>query len=71
MARPRALGKGLGALIPGAGADPIPVAGALGEVLHLRLRDIRPSPNQPRKDFGREGLEALADSIREHGIVQP
>jgi ParB family chromosome partitioning protein len=71
MARPRALGKGLGALIPGAGADPIPVAGAPGEVLRLRLKDIRPSPNQPRKDFGREGLEALADSIKEHGIVQP
>ena len=71
MARSRALGKGLGALIPGAGTEPLPVEGALVEVLRLRLEDIRPSPNQPRKDFDHESLVALADSIREHGVVQP
>jgi len=70
MARPRALGKGLGALIPGAQAEPLPPEGAT-EVLRLRLKEIKPSPNQPRKDFGPEGLEALAASIREHGVVQP
>jgi ParB family chromosome partitioning protein len=71
MARPRALGKGLGALIPGAGEDLVGPGKRQGEILSLPLRQIQPSPNQPRKDFGREGLEALADSIREHGIVQP
>ncbi len=71
MARPRALGKGLGALIPGAVEDLSGSGKRQGEVLSLPLREIQPSPNQPRKDFGREGLEALADSIREHGIVQP
>jgi ParB family chromosome partitioning protein len=71
MARPRALGKGLGALIPGAVEDLVGPGKRQGEILSLPLRQIQPSPNQPRKDFGREGLEALADSIREHGIVQP
>jgi len=71
MARPRALGKGLGALIPGAGTAREEPEQQTAEVLELALSQIRPSPNQPRKDFGKEGLEALADSIREHGVVQP
>ncbi|MDT8284403.1 MAG: ParB/RepB/Spo0J family partition protein [Thermovirgaceae bacterium] len=71
MARPRALGKGLGALIPGSGSDIEQRSEYPVEVFELAIADIRPSPNQPRKDFGQEGLEALADSIREHGVVQP
>lgn len=71
MARPRALGKGLGALIPGAGSALEESGQHSSGILELPLADITPSPNQPRKDFGQEGLEALADSIREHGVVQP
>ncbi|MDO9508631.1 MAG: ParB/RepB/Spo0J family partition protein [Thermovirgaceae bacterium] len=71
MARPRSLGKGLGALIPGAGSGLEEPGQYPSEVLDLALTDIKPSPNQPRKDFGREGLEALAGSISEHGVVQP
>lgn len=40
-------------------------------VLYLPLENIVPNPNQPRKRFSQEGLEELADSIREHGILQP
>ena len=32
---------------------------------------IRPNPNQPRQHFERKALEDLAESIREHGLVQP
>jgi len=37
----------------------------------IKLRDIEPNPNQPRKHFEKEKLEALAASVREHGIIQP
>ena len=37
----------------------------------LRISEIEPNRNQPRKFFSDEGIEALADSIREHGVLQP
>ena len=37
----------------------------------LKLSQIEPNPNQPRKVFDIEKLQLLADSIKEHGIVQP
>ena len=40
-------------------------------VLYLPADLIAPNPNQPRTMFVREGLEELADSIAEHGILQP
>ena len=40
-------------------------------VLYLPVDYIVPNPNQPRTMFVREGLEELADSIAEHGILQP
>ena len=42
-----------------------------GRVMFLPARVIRPNPAQPRKVFREEALEELADSIREHGILQP
>src|SRR6266480_38771 len=66
------LGKGLGALI---GTPAVPArAGAVesGERVHeIDLAGIVPSALQPRKDFGREALQELIDSIRQHGIIQP
>ena len=67
MARRGGLGKGLGALIPPggeAGAD----SGALDE---LPVAAIRPNRYQPRDHFDEEALGALADSIREVGVLQP
>jgi ParB family transcriptional regulator, chromosome partitioning protein len=65
------LGKGLGALISAAPslrpADP-----DAGEtVRQISLADIVPSPLQPRREFAREALEELVDSIRQRGIIQP
>ena len=42
-----------------------------GRVVFLPLRTIHPNPAQPRKIFRQEALEELADSIRQHGILQP
>ena len=37
----------------------------------LRLTEIEPNSNQPRKNFDKEALEQLASSIRENGVLQP
>lgn len=70
MAKPPALGKGLGALIsskPAGLTAPQP-----GErVLSLPLTEIVPSPLQPRTEFRAEQLSELIESIRERGIIQP
>lgn len=42
-----------------------------GRVMFLPARAIRPNPAQPRKIFREEALSELADSIRQHGILQP
>ncbi len=62
MSRP-ALGRGLDALIP-AGRDP-------SAVRELPLDAIEPNPQQPRRSFATEQGSELAQSIREHGILQP
>ncbi len=68
------LGKGLGALISATPAfrpaEPEPASG--GEKVQLvPLTSIVPSPLQPRREFEREALEELIDSIRQRGIIQP
>jgi len=42
-----------------------------GRVVFLPVRSIRPNPAQPRKIFREDALDELADSIRQHGILQP
>ena len=61
---PKGLGKGLGALIENAS-----VGGE--DVTSLPLQKIEPNPLQPRKLFDEEELQTLADSISQHGIIQP
>src|SRR5688572_31426325 len=66
-----ALGKGLSALIsnrpPGIRLEAEP-----GEkVRQVSVASVVPSPLQPRKDFARESLNELVESIRQHGIIQP
>ena len=66
------LGKGLGALIGTPSVTAIPDLAESGERVHqIDLARITPSTLQPRKDFGREALQELIDSIRQHGIIQP
>jgi ParB family chromosome partitioning protein len=64
----QALGKGLGALIPGAGTTP---ASAPREYFRCAVDRIRPQPGQARRHFDKEALEALVETIREHGVIQP
>ena len=42
-----------------------------GRVIYLHPDVLHPNPNQPRKRFSPDGLEDLAASIREHGVLQP
>src|SRR5881227_2843376 len=66
------LGKGLGALIGNPSVATRPDAIESGERVHqINLANIVPSAMQPRKDFAREALQELIDSIRQHGIIQP
>ena len=73
MARPGGLGKGLGALIPAGTSEPRPATGdARGPGLQeIAVSAIQPNPYQPRDQFDEETLGALADSIREVGVLQP
>ena len=40
-------------------------------VLELRIDEVHPNPNQPRKNFDQTALEELAQSIKNHGVIQP
>ena len=64
------LGKGLGALIGTPSVAARTDGDDSGEKVHrIDLAGIAPSALQPRKDFGREALQELIDSIRQHGIT--
>src|SRR5437879_10168315 len=66
------LGKGLGALIGTPSIAASTGVAESGERVHqIDLASVVPSALQPRKDFGREPLQELIDSIRQHGIIQP
>ena len=67
MASNKGLGKGLGALL--GDFEDIPVEKSAYQV--LPIYKVEPNPDQPRQDFDQEELEALAESIRIHGIIQP
>ena len=58
------LGKGLEALIPQMADDK-------GAAIIVAIEDIVPNPFQPRKEFNPDKLHELADSIKEHGLIQP
>ncbi|MEZ4659166.1 MAG: ParB/RepB/Spo0J family partition protein [Caldilineaceae bacterium] len=70
----RGLGRGLGALIMNTQAAPdedaAPTAGERG-VQMVAVNSIAPNPHQPRTHFDPASLQELADSIQEHGIIQP
>ena len=65
MARRGGLGKGLGALIPTGTTE------AGGGLREIEVASIRPNQYQPRERFDEEQLQALTESIREVGILQP
>ena len=77
MAKRTALGKGLGALIPGAADTAIAeshlshAAQGHRQILEIPIDEIEPNPHQPRTDFDPKAVSELAQSIREKGILQP
>ena len=62
----KGLGKGLGALF----VEP-EVPETTGGITTLPIQKLEPNRNQPRQDFDEVYLQELADSISEHGIIQP
>ena len=72
----RGLGRGFDSLIPTELVedefDPTaPEDAQVSKFVELKLDDVVPDEEQPRRDFKLEQLEALANSIREHGVLQP
>ena len=63
MASKKGLGRGLDILLPESDAP----AGST----EIALTEIDPNPDQPRRDFDKETLETLAESIRQSGVLQP
>jgi len=61
----KGLGKGLDALFAEDTRE------SESGVIEVKITEVMPNKNQPRKSFDEEKLEALADSIKEHGIIQP
>jgi len=61
----RALGKGIGALIPEK-ADV-----SKNEIIDIQIDKIKPNPFQPREDFDSQSIEELSRSIKEKGVIQP
>jgi ParB family chromosome partitioning protein len=67
LATNKGLGKGLGALL-GDFSDEVVEQSAYRE---LPIYKVEPNPDQPRREFDEEELQALSDSISVHGVIQP
>ena len=69
MPKKTGLGKGLDALF-----GPVPEVEKQKEndiLKNLKVTEVEPNRNQPRKNFNQEALEELAESIKEYGLIQP
>lgn len=62
-----ALGRGLGALIP----EMMDEENQTGGIKEIDINEIAPAADQPRKNFDEEKIQKLAESIKEHGVLQP
>ncbi len=67
MASNKGLGKGLGALLGDFSDEPLEQSA----YRELPIYKVEPNPDQPRREFDEEELQALADSISVHGVIQP
>lgn len=76
MAAKKGLGRGFEALIPTDVLDETFDVTAqqderTSELRYIKLSDIEPNPDQPRRVFDEDALDELAASVKEHGVVQP
>lgn len=85
MAKMTGLGKGLDALFGGTPMPGAPLGGApeeiseeeikelenSGNLRSLKITEVEPNRDQPRKTFNQESLEELAESIKVYGVIQP
>ncbi|HEV3124441.1 MAG TPA: ParB/RepB/Spo0J family partition protein [Candidatus Dormibacteraeota bacterium] len=72
--RRRGLGRGLSALLSSTSVVPAPAGSdesIEGALVEIDISRVAPNPEQPRRDFDARGMEALTDSVRTHGILQP
>ena len=72
----RGLGKGLDAMIPiqetpASGKDGADKAAGSGAETIVRITQVEPNREQPRKNFDEDALQELADSIKQFGLLQP
>ncbi len=72
----RGLGKGIDVLIPevkhSTGKDEKKVVKeVLKETNEIDINKVEPNENQPRKEFNEDALQELADSIKQHGLIEP
>ena len=69
MAKMTGLGRGLDALFSN-----VPEEEQIKEndtLKNLKITEVEPNRDQPRKRFDQEALEELAESIKEYGLIQP
>src|SRR5438105_7280695 len=67
----RRLGRGLAALLGTEEGGFEPGSLEMAELIHIPVDQIDPNPFQPRRSFDPVELTALADSLRQHGMLQP
>ena len=71
----KGLGRGLDALLGANKAEDVISDATYSQnsdsVVSLKITDVEPNKNQPRKEFDEEKLDELAQSIREHGVITP
>ena len=65
------LGRGLDSLIPTSPLIEETIGIRQSDITEIDVEKISPNPNQPRYTFDEESLKELADSIKEHGVIQP
>lgn len=70
MAKMSGLGKGLDALF-GQAVEPEEELQETDVLKNLKITEVEPNRDQPRKRFDQEALEELAESIKEYGLIQP
>ena len=71
MSNKRRLGRGLASLLGTDDGGFEPSSLEMAELLHIPVDQVDPNPFQPRREFDPAEISALADSLRQHGMLQP